>query len=110
MTSDQAEFLLYKAAANYLSVEIPEETLLLWAERLANVPFEKGLDNLNKHIDTNDFFPKLSQIIGHEPEVFADYDQYRLNTVAFLETRKQLRLEKRLNPKLLGGANPYDSR
>jgi hypothetical protein len=64
MTEDQAKFLLYKAAANHLNIEIPEETLKLWIERLAHIPFQQGLRNLDNFMDKYDYFPKISNVIG----------------------------------------------
>ncbi|MCA0754865.1 hypothetical protein KP806_07370 [Paenibacillus sp. N4] len=64
MSPEQAEFLLFKAAAAYPNqIELEEETVALWIERLANVPFEWGLSNLNYHLDRDKYFPGISDII-----------------------------------------------
>jgi hypothetical protein len=87
-----------------------DDKLNTWYELMKDFPANLAVKNLKEHLKSSSFIPTPADIIKHEPEVFADYDQYRLDTVVFLEQRKQLRLEKRLNPKQLGGANPYDSR
>jgi hypothetical protein len=85
-----------------------DDKLDTWHELMKDFPAEMAVRNLKEHLKSSSYIPTPADIIKHEPEVFADYDQYRLDTVAFLEHRKQLRLEKRLNPKqLTGGVNPY---
>ncbi|WP_138751767.1 hypothetical protein [Paenibacillus sinopodophylli] len=79
MLPEQAEFLLYKASAAYPNqLELEEETVVVWIERLANVPYEWGLSNLDFHIDTNDFFPKISNITRYDLQPVKNNDALRL--------------------------------
>lgn len=87
-----------------------DEKLNTWHELLKDYPAERAVKNLKEFLKTSSYIPTPADIIKHEPEVFADYDKYRIDTIAFLEQRKQMRLEKRLNPKLTSGVNPYEHR
>ena len=73
-------FLLFKASAAYPGIKIHDEMLRLWVERLAPIDFNRSLSNLNNHIDTSDFFPKIANVIGRDPEQYVDYQQLQLDT------------------------------
>jgi hypothetical protein len=77
MTDQEARFILFKASAAYPHIEIANETITVWVERLANIPFEQGVRNLNRHIDTSRYFPVIADIINHDPHQFTDYSQLR---------------------------------
>jgi hypothetical protein len=50
--------------AAYPDIEIPKETMAVWIERLRTAPFEPSLNNLNKHIDSSNYFPRIASVIG----------------------------------------------
>ena len=73
--------ILLKASAAYPNqLELTQDTLDVWLERLENFPAEKALKNLNTHIDSSRFFPTIADIIKHDPEQFVDHEQQRLDT------------------------------
>ncbi len=72
MTEKEAKFILYKASAAYPNVEIRKETIAVWIERLENISFNQALENLNHHIDTNEFFPRISSVINRSAERGSD--------------------------------------
>ncbi|OBZ08014.1 hypothetical protein [Bacillus sp. FJAT-26390] len=87
MLPEQAKFLLFKAAAAYPNqIELEEETVAVWVERLAKVPFEWGIANLDFHIDTDDFFPKIANITRY------DLQPVKNNEVLRLEADQQFAL------------------
>ncbi|WP_132303290.1 hypothetical protein [Paenibacillus sp. BK033] len=45
------------------------QILELWVERLASVDAAAGLANLNRHIDTSNFFPDIADIVRHDPQI-----------------------------------------
>ncbi|WP_236290258.1 hypothetical protein [Paenibacillus allorhizoplanae] len=81
MTEEETRFLLYKASAAYPNqLEIEEETLVVWIERLRPIPFEQALENLDHHIDTNDYFPKIANIIRRDRDFVGEHEQLKLET------------------------------
>ncbi|MGM0882549.1 MAG: hypothetical protein ACQEXQ_16100 [Bacillota bacterium] len=82
MDPEQASFILFKAAAAYPNqIELEEETVAVWVERLANVPFEWGLANLNHHLDTNKYFPGISDITRYDLQPLKNHEALQLETV-----------------------------
>jgi len=43
-------------------VDSPQKRMELWNERLKDWDYQKTLDNLNHHIDTSIFEPKIAEI------------------------------------------------
>jgi hypothetical protein len=80
MREEETRFLLYKASAAYPNIELEEETVVVWIERLQSIPFEQALENLDHHIDTNDYFPKIANIIRKDRNFVEEHEQLKLET------------------------------
>ncbi|MGO4369350.1 hypothetical protein AB4Z21_00885 [Paenibacillus sp. MCAF20] len=84
MEKKQARFILYKASAAYPNqIELEDETIAVWEERLADVPFEWGVSNLDYHIDRSPYFPKIADIARY------DLKPVQNNAVLRLEAAEQ---------------------
>ena len=73
MTRDQVTLLLAKASVAYQN-KAPDfkqkpQLFELWVERLANVDPQMALNNLNRHIDSSNFFPDIADIVRHDPAI-----------------------------------------
>lgn len=67
MNRDQVTLLLAKAAGAYPN-KAPDfrrnpQIFEIWVERLARVDATTGLANLDRHIDSSNFFPDISDIV-----------------------------------------------
>ncbi|WP_201009057.1 hypothetical protein [Paenibacillus glycanilyticus] len=65
--------LLAKAAGAYPN-KAPDfrrnpQIFEIWVERLANVDAATGLANLDRHIDSSNFFPDIADIVRHDPQI-----------------------------------------
>ena len=78
------KFILYKASAAYPHIAISKETLVVWVEQLSEVPFESGVNHLNQHIKSSNYFPSIADIIKRDPDSFVDYNQLKLDTERLL--------------------------
>lgn len=86
--------MLSKALLAYPNqIEITKEIVGLWHERLESISFERGLENLNRHIDSSKFFPAIADIIKRDTEHYVDHTQLKL------ETDNRLRMLKALEAK-----------
>lgn len=89
MTEKEVRFILYKASAAYPNqIELEDETIAVWIERLAPLPFEIGLENLNYHLDTSGFFPKIPDILRLGQGRVSDSEQQKLETTLLLEQKE----------------------
>ena len=76
--------------AAYPQTEWSDETLALWEEKLQHHPFELVYQNINKHIDTSEFVPKIANAI--KPPQSGFYDNHiqlaNQNALQLEEARK----------------------
>lgn len=83
------KFLLYKASAAYPETEIEDETIAVWIERLRGFPFQRGLENLNRCIDSSRYFPKIADILQGESRESINHRMLQQST------QEQFRLKER---------------
>lgn len=79
---EEAKYLLFKASAAYPNqIELEDETIALWIERLASLPFELGDANLNFYIDNQPkWFPSIADIIRNDLQQTRNHDTLKLET------------------------------
>ncbi|MFD1955989.1 hypothetical protein ACFSL6_17875 [Paenibacillus thailandensis] len=73
---------------------------------MANVDADRALQNLNNHIDSEPYFPAISDIIRNDPSQYTDHERLRQETIERLEEmdeweRRATPLPEHLKPKLL---------
>ncbi len=86
MTEQEAKFILYKASAAYPSqLELEDETIAVWIEHLAGVPFQRAIGNLDDHIRSSRFFPVIADIVRSDPYEHTTGEVMRLKAAMHLK-------------------------
>lgn len=83
--------LLYKASAAYPNqIELEDEIVAVYIERLLPVPFDVALNNLNRHIDNSRFFPTVAELAQQDVgSIYDSYKQLGQDAVLQLEERQR---------------------
>lgn len=84
-------FALYTAA--YPMAEINKEQIALWINMLSDVPYDKGLKNMELHIKSNRFPPTIADIVRADPESTTHGEALLLEGERRLEEFERWKLE-----------------
>ena len=93
--------LLTKIKLGYPNFLWNEAVEAFWYEYLQSVPVEKAIKNLNAHIISNSFEPKIADIIKHDPNQYVDYEQQKIETRERLDGLKLLEARNPITPERL---------
>jgi hypothetical protein len=76
MDKPEVKELVKQILLAYPNFEIkPDARFKLWCDMLADVPFERAIENLKEHIKTNRFAPTIADIRG-TPKSQGKFDGY----------------------------------
>jgi hypothetical protein len=78
-----------------------EEVEAFWFRHLENVPFERAQRNLDSHVITSTYEPKIADVVRHDPQQYVDHEQQKLETRAFLDKVDEWREIPPISPERL---------
>jgi hypothetical protein len=67
MTEDQAIDILERIGSVYPNFDLYEKRILVWRDQLKDMPYERVLFRLNKHISREKFPPTVADIADYGP-------------------------------------------
>ncbi|MED4904097.1 replicative helicase loader/inhibitor [Parageobacillus thermoglucosidasius] len=83
MNRQEALDILWRIAAAYtqfdLQGEIGKKRVEVWTECLEKMPYDRVLQNVNKHISESKFPPTIAEISAYDPpknEFLTQYDEW----------------------------------
>jgi hypothetical protein len=85
----------------YQNFDVTEEKVNTWAAIMADVPFEKAQKNLMTHIKSNSFVPTPADIIKHDPNMYVDYEQQKIETRERLDRLRLMESIPQITPEEL---------